>query len=64
LQIPIPKPVSFLCLALCCTVIAFPVVSEWCQTVSGIRALALARFLAAFSDLRHSKQAMLCHRSD
>jgi hypothetical protein len=26
--------------------IAFPVVSEWCQTVSGIRALALPRFLA------------------
>ena len=26
--------------------IAFPVVSEWCQTMSGILALALQRFLA------------------
>ena len=28
--------------------IAFPVVSEWCQTVSGFRALALPRFRAVF----------------
>src|SRR5215208_7346776 len=35
---------GFACPVLHC--IAFPLVSEWCQTMSGILALALQRFLA------------------
>src|SRR5215217_3027458 len=43
----------------CCVLhrIAFPVVSAWYQTVSGIRALALPRFLVVPSDPRRPKQA-------
>jgi hypothetical protein len=39
--------------------IAFPVMAEWCQTLSIIR--ALVRFLETLSDPRHPKQAK--HRS-